>query len=360
MSFFTRIFRRPAPPETRSALGYSALMMTARADMIAGRRGVAEATAAVQSCVGFWENGLALADVSGTSLMTPPLLAAAARSLALRGEWLALIGDGSLIPAADWDVTTSDGRPRAYRLSLPDAGGGRSLTTLAGEVVHVVLAPNPQTPWVGVAPLRRAQLSADLMGAVETALADVFANAPIGSSIVPMPEMPDEDLAGVSASFQGKRGRVMLRESTAVTAAGGMAPTTDWRPHALSPVLKDAMLIESWDRTRDSISSAFGVHPSLLAADGQAAAIREAQRGLAVWTLAPLARLIATELTAKLAATVEIDPVRPVQAWDAGGRARAFSAVVRGIAEAKAAGLSEAETAAARRLVGWGGDGATE
>lgn len=67
--------------------------------------------------------------------------------------------------------------------------------------------------------------------------------------------------------------------------------------------------------------------------------VREAQRHLAQWTLEPIAKLISEEASAKLGGAVQIDVVRPLQAYDAGGKARAFSAMVKAMAEAKAAGI---------------------
>lgn len=181
------LFRR-RPVETRSSgTGYTAQIMAARHSYIAGASGLGELTAAVQSCVTLWEGGLALADVKGADLLTRRAMALTARSLALRGEAVFLIAD-RLIPASDWDVTTRNGEPRAYRLQVSEAGGGRSETVLAGEVLHFRIGSDAVTPWVGTAPLRRSQLSADLLAEVESSLRDVFRYAPIGSQIVPMPE----------------------------------------------------------------------------------------------------------------------------------------------------------------------------
>ena len=83
---------------------------------------------------------------------------------------------------------------------------------------------------------------------------------------------------------------------------------------------------------------AYGVLPSLLNRAATGPVIREAQRQLAVWTLQPVAELLADEASAKLGATVEIDTLRPLQAFDAGGRARALSAIVRTLAEAQGSG----------------------
>ena len=132
------LFKRKPEAETRAmGTGFTAEVLTAREAYISGTRGIGELTAAVQSCVSLWENGLSLADVEGTDLLDRRALAMAARALALRGEAVFVITDQGLIPASDWDLSTRNGRPRAYRLSIPEVGGGRSETRLAAEVLHV-------------------------------------------------------------------------------------------------------------------------------------------------------------------------------------------------------------------------------
>ena len=49
-----------------------------------------------------------------------------------------------------------------------------------------------------------------------------------------------------------------------------------------------------------------------------------------------------------------IDLLRPVQAFDAGGRARALTTIVEAMAKAKEAGLSPGDMNAALTLVNWG------
>jgi len=58
--------------------------------------------------------------------------------------------------------------------------------------------------------------------------------------------------------------------------------------------------------------------------------------------LQPLAALIAEELTDKTGAPVTLDVLRPLQAFDAGGRARAAGAIVHALIEATEAGLDPA------------------
>lgn len=327
--------------ETRaSGSGFTAEIIAAREAYISGVRGIGELTATAQTCVGLWENGLSIADVSGTDILRRRDLAMIARSLGLRGEAVMLIGDRGLTPANDWDIRTQDGEPVAYRLSVPDAGGGRSRTVLAAEVLHIRVNADPSAPWIGQAPLKRASITAELLHAVEIALGETFRNAPIGSQIVPFPESPDTDQERLSRGFRGKQGRVLLRESVNVAAAGGPAPVTDWKPSDLTPDLERASPGEMLSAARDAICGVYGVLPALLSPATTGPLVREAQRHLASWQLQPIAELIAEEAGAKLGTQVEIDVLRPLQAFDAGGRARAFAGVIEGLANAKVSGLT--------------------
>jgi hypothetical protein len=53
-----------------------------------------------------WEHGLSLASVTGTDLLDRRTMALIARSLALRGEFVALIDGDELIPCSDWDLVS--------------------------------------------------------------------------------------------------------------------------------------------------------------------------------------------------------------------------------------------------------------
>lgn len=351
------LFKRANLPvkETRSsASGFTAEIIAARESYISGRRGVAELTATAQGCISLWEGALALADVQGTDLIDRRSLALTARSAALRGEALFLIREAGLVPCSDWDLSTRDGVPRAYRVSISEAGGGTTQTALAGEVLHLRIAADPAAPWLGSAPLHRASLTAGMLQAVESALAEVYENAPIGSQVVPMPEQPETDNTTLGSSFRGQRGRVLLRESVTVSAAGGPAPATDWRPASLSPDLEKSMTAETLSAARDAVCGAFGVLPGLFNSATTGPMVREAQRHLAGWTLQPIAMLLAEEATRKLGGEVMIDVMRPVQAFDAGGRARALATIVQALAQAKEAGLAPGDMNAALTLVNWG------
>jgi hypothetical protein len=339
--------KRALKIEKRSAMsGFTAELIAAREAYISGRRGIAELTATAQSCVSLWENGLALADVTGTAMLDRRTLALIGRSLALRGESVFLIRD-VLVPCSDWDLRTRYGKPTAYRVSIPEAGGGMTQTALAAEVLHVRIGCDPAAPYYGTAPLKRASLTASMLNAVESALTETFENAPLGSQIVPFPESPDTDMTAIGRSFRGQRGRVMLRESVNVSAAGGPAPATDWKPADTSPDLSRSMTAETLAAARDGVLGAFGVLPSLFSPRIMGPLVREAQRHLAQWTLAPIAMLLAEEATEKLGAPVSLDVMTSLQAYDAGGRARTLAVTVQALTQAKEAGLSEPAIAAA-------------
>lgn len=350
---FGKLFRRDsAKPETRAtASGFTAELIAAREGWISGARGIGELTATVQGCASLWEHGLSLADVTGFDL-DRRTLALAGRSLALRGEAVFLMRD-RLIPVADWDLSTRNGDPRAYRVSISEAGGGTTETVLAGEVLHFRIGSDVAAPWAGQAPLKRAALTAGLLNAVETALSEIYETAPLGSQIVPFPEAKDTDLEALGRGFRGRRGRVLLRESVHVTAAGGAAPAQDWKPQDVTPDLQRAMTSETLDRARGSIMTAFGVLPALFDKSAQGPLVREAQRHLAQWMLQPIAAGMAEEISLKTGQTASLDVMRPLQAFDAGGRARALSTIIQALAQAKEAEVSPEALATAGRLVNW-------
>lgn len=348
------IMNKLRPIEARSAgSGYTAQVMAARDSYISGRRGVAELTATVQGCVSLWEGGFAMADVTGSELLTRQTMAMIARSAAINGESVHLITDQGLVPCTDWDVTTRDGRPRAYRLSIPEAGGGRIATALAAEVLHLRIGSDALTPWIGTAPLRRSSLTGAMLHAVESALAETFENAPLGSQIVPLPDSGADDMASMRSAFKGRRGSTLVIEGVAQATAAGMNPQIGQKPDQLSPDLSKSMTAETLAAAREGILMAYGVLPSLLNRSATGPVVREAQRQLAIWTLQPIAALLADEASAKLGAPVEIDTIRPLQAFDAGGRARALSAIIKTMAEAKEAGIPPGDVSGAMRMVDW-------
>jgi len=348
-------FNRKPAEETRSVsgTGYTAMVLQGRESYISGTQGVGELTATVQTCVSLWEHGLSLADVEGTDVLTRHMMAVIGRSLALRGEAVLFLGEMGLIPCVDWDLKTRDSRPVAYRISTPETGGAQSRTVLAAEVLHFRIGSDTGAPYLGTAPLRRARLTAGMLQAVETALSEVYDVAPLGSQIVPLPEMDEATSEKMARGFRGRRGQVLTRESVNVQAAGGAAPVTDWQPRSLTPDLQSAMPRDMLEASRNALALVYGVLPGLLNPATTGPMVREAQRHLAQFMLQPVAAVMAEECTTKLGGPVSIDCVRPLQAFDAGGRARAFGAMVQAMAMAKEAGLDPQAVEDSLKFIDW-------
>ena len=265
-----------------------------------------------------------------------------------------ITGDG-LVPCSDWDLATRNGIPRAYRLSLSEAGGGRTETALAAEVLHLRIGSDMVAPWAGTAPLRRASLTASLLCEIETALRDVYRDAPLGSLIVPLPEGSSDDASGMRGAFRGRRGSTLVVEGVAQATAAGMNPQIGQKSDQISPDLSKSMTAETLAAARDAICGAFGVLPGLFNGSTTGPMVREAQRHLAGWVLQPMAELLAEEASAKLGAAVMIDVGRPLQAFDAGGRARALAQIIEAMGRAKELGLSPAQMESAVLAVNFGG-----
>lgn len=338
------------PTETRSSgANYTAQIINARQSYFAGGGDVAELTSAVQTCVSLWESVLSGADVTGTDILDRHTMALMGRSLALRGEFVGIIGEG-IIPATDWDVSTRNGVPRAYRLSIPEASGGRSETRLAAEVLHVRIGSDTATPWAGTPPLRRASLSANLLHEVETALRDTFRDAPIGSQVLPLPDSSAEDMEAMRQAIRGKQGQTLVIEGVAQATAAGMNPQLGQRRDDLTPDLHRAEASTLLESSRGAVAEVFGVPRAFFNPASTGPVFREVQRHLVQYTLAPLAKLISDEASTKLGGSVSVDVETPVQAYDTGGRARALSGIVKALSEAKEAGIDPEK---AMKLVGW-------
>lgn len=345
-------FSRKKPEvETRAASGYTAEVIAARQQFFSGSRGVAEATAVVESAAGLWERAFTASDVSEAhrATLSPMLLALIGRSLAVRGQFVGLVDSSGpvieIVPAIDWDLKTRQGRPVGYRLQIPEVGGGFQVNALAAEVVDIRINADPATPWHGQSPLRKARLSADLLAEIETGLCEVFAGG-WGNLILPTPQLSDVQRDSLEAKLKGKHGGLTVVESQRVLS--GQAPTpglADWGVSGeLTPDLRLMDIPKHWQAVKDGILGAYGIPPILFTSDTQSAAMREAQRHAVLWTLQPIAKLANAELSLKLGGEVKLDLTTPLQASDAAGRARAVGILVGN-------GMSLED---ALKLVAWG------
>lgn len=121
----------------------------------------------------------------------------------------------------------------------------------------------------------------------------------------------------------------------------------------MSPDLQKTLADKPLTEAKGEIYGVFGILRGLMNQSTTGPMVREAQRHLAQLVLQPMANLLAEECTEKLGGTVAIDVVRPMQAYDHGGKARAFSTMLQAMAAAKEAGLDDATVKDALTFIDW-------
>ena len=305
------------------------------------------ATAALEACVGFVGRAFAGAAVESASgvgrLLDPPLLSMVGRSLIRRGEIVFYIdasidGGVTLLPCESYDVNGGP-NPATWRYRCTVGGPERTHTydNVPSEgVVHISYAVDPQTPWRGYGPLVRGQLGGTLVRR-DRRRARRRSQRPAGS-FLPVPTAQVNAIGEMTASIRKARGDMLLAEGGDWDniASGASARYEAKRFGAMPP----PGLVELHKTASMEIYSACGVSPLIFAA-GQGTAAREGYRQTLFGCIAPLGKLVETELRAKLdddSIALSWDELR---AADISGRARAFQSLVGGgMALDRAAALS--------------------
>ncbi len=302
------------------------------------------ATAALEMASGVVARAFMLAEVNGPEsvvmTLSPSCLSMIGRELIHRGEWLGLIevknGMPAIYPVAY--VTVEGGYdPETWTYELMLAGPDRTSTLYsvsAERVIHIRYAQDPERPWRGVGPIQTAALAGRLSAETLEALGDE-ASGPRGS-FLPVPEKDgaDDTLTLLRSDVGKAKGKMLFVESMAEAfQSGAERSPQDWQAKRFGAMVPDAMVDMSSMVTRE-IVSACGVSPTLFDPKSSAA-MREAWRQLLFGTVAPLGRIVAAELSAKLfPLTLEWQELR---ASDLQGRARAVqSLTAAGVDQEKA------------------------
>ena len=132
-----------------------------------------------------------------------------------------------------------------------------------------------------------------------------------------------------------------------------VGPQIGQHPDQLSPHLDKTLADKLLADAKAAIYGTFGILPGLMNPATTGPMVREAQRHLAQLVLQPIANQLAEEASEKIGQAVKIDCVRPMQAYDHGGKARAFATMLGALAEAKAAGLDVATIKDAESFIDW-------
>lgn len=317
----------------------------------ADTKAVPAVTAAMEIAAGLYAAAFAAAEIRGSTLVTPAILGSMARELIRNGESLYVIragpapGDFQLLHADTWDITggymPSTWR---YQVSVPaPSGTGLIRRVRYDEVIHAMYSHSSARPWVGVSPLGWATGTGALLAIVERVLQDESGGT--RGYVLPVPRGgQDDEVANLKNDLANMKGRTALVETSAAGWGTGRAdsPAMDWRPRRIGPDYPGSV-VELRREAMNAVVVACGVPLSLVAGD-DATGMRESWRQFLHGSVAPLAKLVAAELSAKLERDIRFD-FTELHAADVQGRARAFQSMAGGGLSvdraARLAGLSE-------------------
>ena len=295
--------------------------------------------AAVEAAAGLWSRAFASATVEPTtSALTPGILAAIGRGLAVHGDILFAIDvqEGlRLTQASTWEVRGGT-RPETwtYLADFPVPGGKRKRTLRADAVVHLRYATRPSAPWEGLSPLGMASETQALAAWLEKRLAEEVST--VSAYLLALPEARSS-VEGLKADLKKGGGRLHIVDTTASAWGDGKdsAPRRDWESSRLGASPPEALGKLRSD-VKDDIFGAYGIPSSIHGTGGSA---RESYRQFLASTILPLAKMVLEELALKLdIPTLALD-FSELRAADIATRARAFKQLVD-------AGMSPAEAMA--------------
>ena len=259
--------------------------------------------AAVEAVAGRVASMLSVARVEGgkraEQALTPTVLAMIGRQLIERGESLHAVkvrrgGSIYLVPAQDlWTVYGGED-PEEWIVDATLAGAQTVQQHVAPRPgwLHIIRDATPGYPWRGVSGLQRVQVTNAMATAAEDAL--LRESMMPTKAIIPMPQgSVDKDT--LRGDIQNRLYQIALPETTAGAFGSGRtsAPTTDWKPHRITPMPHDA-LVQAASDSQARVVSALGAHPALIGGGrGSTGTVdREAVKQFRKFLMQPIARLI--------------------------------------------------------------------
>lgn len=296
-----------AKPEMRA--GYSdayvdAVLAAASGD---GAAAVAE-TAAAELAAGLFERAFASAKVMPDNpAITPQYLAEAGRALVLRGEHVSMIDmvDGRVMLRSASRHEVRGVRALTYRLTIDGPDGEFVRVVPADGVVHLRFSTDPGRPWRGIGPLARAGLSSRTAAALELRLGQE-SNARVGY-LLPVPvDGQDEKVEHLRRDLAQLKGQAALVETTSAGWDQGrsQAPQRDMVPSRVG-ANPPAALVQLRQQSFDHVLAACGVPLPLSNAAADGLTVIRAYSRFTINTVEPIAKVVAGELSDKLAASVE-------------------------------------------------------
>ena len=305
----------------------------------AGTAADASSTAAIEAVAGALSRAFASARVEGPAwveeAVSPSFLAQVGRDLIRNGDSMHVIrvrDRVQLIPASSWHWEGNH-NPDSWTVRATAYGPSTSKTwhLPASAVVFVRWGGTPGQPYVGTGPTSWAHTTAKLQAETERSLANESAG-PLAQMISIPNDGGDggdsDPLRQLKADIAGAKGKAVLLETTQAGWDQGRAaaPQRDWSSTRLGPHPPASMIQLSKDAYQRVIS-ACGASVALFD-DSDGTSKREALRQFHLGTVRPMARLLETELSAKLETDVRL--VFDLYSVDLAGRAQAFQKLVAG------------------------------
>ena len=329
-------------PESREAIGgYTDIIGRLIEAQASGATANASATAAVEAASGALSRALASALVEGpewiNEAVTPRVLGQIGRDLIRVGESLHVLRDMGgrllLIPCSTW-YFEGDADPATWLYTATAYGPSGSSTWRVpwNSVVFASWGSPTARPYHGIGPTGWASETSRLSAETEKSLADEAAGPLAQLIAIPQDGGDDTDdadpLGQLKATIATARGKALLVETTQAGFDQGRvaAPQKDWMANRLGPSPPDAMVAVSKDAFA-RVLAACGCSPALFD-DSDGTSKREALRQWHLGTVQPLARLLETELSEKLEASIRLR--FDLYNVDLAGRAQAFQKLIAG------------------------------
>ena len=290
-----------------------------------------------------------------SAALTPDVLADIGRDMVRVGESMQLIeveaGALKLYRVGQWDIR-GGWNPATWTVRITVFGPSETLSRVVpySSVVHCRFAADRSRPWAGLGPTGWADLSAKLAAGATAKLAEEM--GALTAQVIPAPlgETPDNEdddpLKGLKDSLVKAKGRGIFVESMRGSFGGDHrdAPAGDWQQKRLGPA-PDETLADLNDKAALQVLAACGVDPLMAGLSrGDGTALRKSYRRYERLTLAPLARIVTTELRDKLDAPALVLGFDSLRASDFAGVARALKAMIEaGVSPEAAAAILDIE-----------------
>ena len=233
-------------------------------------------------------------------------------------------GAVELRPVGSWDVR---GGPREadwwYRCDLWGPNGSDTVYAPSAGVIHVLYSHDASRPHYGLGPIQVAHQAGRLSAETVTALADE-AGRPRGSFLA----LPDPSQATtIEGKIKTAKGAIVGVEAGDWNLEQGGQNRAEYQERRFG-ANPPAGLVALMERAFDEVIAATGL-TGLFTPLAPGTARRESYRQALHSVIAPLGRIVAAELSAKLDQPIVLDWAE-LKAGDIAGRSRAFQSLVGG------------------------------